>query len=450
MAKAAHIVFAKDGAGNIAAASDLFTAGRSMYLCLACGKELRRKTLGDGFPYFVHAQRTSCRLAAHYALRAAAQRVLTESRFIKVPFTGQPVDANRLSASLVQWTDSACDVEVGHVPVDFLAETGEGQLLIELSIPGLPATSTPERLRILRLATLEVELPPPANVHGFSDLRQSLLHSLGNKRWVFHPAHSLPAGRQNGARYQAEPRVPPVQALEAGAPSPWNPALSFAESTCFRQLAVTEKLEVLEKEMDLPCDRWPAYVDIEVGGEQTFGVDRRIWQADVFSRFVQKHHPGVGENMFSSAAVSEWLKSRYLLDRPFPGADSIAVHQFLTALVQRGFLVERNGDEPRYRVVRTRPAANESGLVWRPHATLSASQLRVLSMQAGLRVPVDIVQWLLESFDDCHPSVTVDDFVSILSRRVHAPPRSIIAFLLDAKLVVDGGEDRQGNQQILF
>jgi hypothetical protein len=226
--------------------------------------------------------------------------------------------------------------------------------------------------------------------------------------------------------------------------------LSFADSTCFRQLAVTEKLEVLEKEMGLPCDRWPAHVDIEVGGEQTFGVDRRIWQADVFSCFVQKLHPGVGENMFSVGAVSEWLKSRYLLDRPFLGADSIAVLQFLSALVQRGFLVERNGDERRYRVVRTCRAVSESGLVWRPHATLSASQLRVLSTQAGLRVPVDIVQWLLESFDDCHPSGTVYDFVSVLSRRVHAPPRNIIAFLLDAKLVVEGGEDPQGNQERLF
>ncbi|NPT53990.1 competence protein CoiA family protein [Paraburkholderia elongata] len=451
MAKAAHIVFAKDEAGNIAAASDLFTTSRSTYLCVACGKELRRKTPENGFPYFVHAQRTSCRLAAHYALRAAAQRVLTESRFIKAPLAGQPVDANRLSASLAQWSDSACDLEVGHVPVDFLAETGEGQLLIELSVPGLPRTTTPERLRALQLPTLEVELPPPADIHGFSDLRQSLLHSLANKRWVFHPAHSLAAGRHNGSHYQAaEPEAPRAQALEASAPSPWNPALSFADSTCFRQLAVTEKLEVLEKEMDLPCDRWPAYVDIEVRGEQTFGVDRRVWQADVFSRFVQKVHPGVGENMFSVAAVSGWLKNRYLLDRPFPGADSIAVHQFLSALVQRGFLVERNGDEPHYRVVRTRPAINESGLVWRPHATLPASQLRVLSTQAGLRVPVDLVQWLLESFDDCHPCGTVDDFVSLLSRRIHAPPRNIIAFLLDAKLAVEGGEDPQGSQERLF
>lgn len=451
MAKAAHIVFAKDEAGNIVAASDLFTASRSTYLCVACGKELRRKTPEKGFPYFVHAQRTSCRLAAHYALRAAAQRVLTESRFIKAPLAGQPVDASRLSAALAQWSDSACDLEVGHVPVDFLAETGEGQLLIELSVPGLPGTSAPERLRALQLPTLEVELPPPAGVHGFSDLRQSLLHSLANKRWLFHPAQSLAAGRQNGTHYHAaEPEAPLAQALEVRAPSPWNSALSFADSTCFRQLAVTEKLDVLEKELDLPCDRWPAHVDIEVRGEQAFGVDRRIWQADVFSRFVQKVHPGVSENMFSVAAVSEWLKNRYLLEHPFPGADSIAVHQYLSALVQRGFLAEWNSDEPRYRVVRTRPAINGSGLVWRPHATLPASQLRVLSAQAGLRVPVDLVQWLLESFDDCHPCGTVDDFVSVLSRRLHAPPPNVIALLLDAELVVEGAEDTQGSQERLF
>ena len=397
--------------------------------------------------------RSADRLPTCRSLRLARRRAACPDRepLHQGPARRQPVDANRLSSFLAQRSDSACDLEVGHVPVDILAETGEGPLLIELSVPGLPGGSTPECLCALQLPTLEVELPPPAGVHGFSDLRRSLLHSLANKRWLFHPAQSLSAGNKSGSHYQAAgPEDPLARALEARAPSPWNSALSFADSARFRQLAVTEKLEVLERELDLPFDLWPAHVDIEVRGEQAFGVDRRIWQADVFNRFVQKVHPGVGENMFSVAAVSEWLKSRYLLERPFPGAVSIAVYQFLSALVQRGFLVERNGDEPLYRILRTRPAINQSGLGWQPHATLSASLLRVLSAQAGLRVPVDLVQWLLESFDDCHPSGTVDDFVSVLSRRVHAPPRNIIAFLLDANLVVGGGEEPQGNQQRRF
>ncbi len=85
MSKAARIVFARGPATNMAAASDVFASNRSVYFCVACGKQLQRTVPANGFPYFTHARRTMCRLAAHYALRAAAQHVLLESRFINVP-----------------------------------------------------------------------------------------------------------------------------------------------------------------------------------------------------------------------------------------------------------------------------------------------------------------------------------------------------------------------------
>jgi hypothetical protein len=77
-------------------------------------------------------------------------------------------------------------------------------------------------------------------------------------------------------------------------------------------------------------------------------------------------------------------------------------------------------------------------LTWVANATLSASQLRVLSVQAGLKVPIELDQELLESFDDCHPSVPVSEYAATLARKLHAPPRSVLAFLRDAGLVVEG------------
>jgi hypothetical protein len=82
------------------------------------------------------------------------------------------------------------------------------------------------------------------------------------------------------------------------------------------------------------------------------------------------------------------------------------------------------------------PTADDD-LTWAPHATLSASQLRVLSIQAGLKIPIDLVQELLESFDDCHPSVPIDRYAVMLARKLHAPPRSVLGFLRDAGLVIE-------------
>jgi hypothetical protein len=193
MPNTAHIVFARGSAANMAAASDGFASGRAAYICVACGKELQRKVPKSGFPYFAHVYRTTCRLAAHYALRAAAQHVLLDSRFIKVPLpVGEP-GARRFQSLLIQWTDSIADIEVGHVPIDFLAETVDGQLIVEIAIPGLPRTVPLERVEKLEVPALVVSLPHPARIHGWADLRQCLLHSVENKSWLF-------AGRQHHGR----------------------------------------------------------------------------------------------------------------------------------------------------------------------------------------------------------------------------------------------------------
>jgi hypothetical protein len=188
MPKAARIVFARDSAANVAAASDVFASHRSAYFCVACGQELQRTVPENGFPYFRHAHRATCRLSAHYALRAAAQHILLESRFIKAPIVGGEPGAGRVPSFLIQWTDSIADIEVVHVPVDFLAETADGQLIVEIAIPGLSLTVPLERVEKLEVPALIVSLPEPARIHGWADLRHYVLHSIENKSWLIQRA----------------------------------------------------------------------------------------------------------------------------------------------------------------------------------------------------------------------------------------------------------------------
>ncbi|QIE29252.1 hypothetical protein SBC2_73280 (plasmid) [Caballeronia sp. SBC2] len=437
MSKAARIVFARGSATNMAAASDVFASNRSAYFCVACGEQLQRKVPENGFPYFTHARRTTCRLAAHYALRAAAQHVLLESRFIKVPLVGGEPGSGRIQSFLIQWTDSIADIEVVHVPVDFLAETADGQLIVEIAIPGLPATAPLDRVERLEVPALVVTLPNPARIHGWADLRQCVLHSVENKSWLVPFAK---AQQRSPSLPHKEWHAPSTPGAADKASSLWTSPLVFADNAFYRQLNHAEQLEVLQKQMALPCDQWPAEVDIEVCGEDAFNVDRRGWQADAFSHFVL---PAGTDSVACEVAFSDvlrYLSERYWVEPDCEKAARMAVFYYLQGLVVRGALLPfiEDIEEPIYLVAATMTPVAADDLRWTAKATLSASQLRVLSVQAGLKVPIELVQELLESFDDCHPSVPVGEYAVTLARKLDAPPRSVLAFLRDAGLVVEG------------
>ncbi len=437
MPKTARIVFARDSAANVAAASDVFASHRSAYFCVACGQELQRTVPENGFPYFRHAHRATCRLSAHYALRAAAQHILLESRFIKAPIVGGEPGAGRVPSFLIQWTDSIADIEVVHVPVDFVAETADGQLIVEIAIPGLPLTMALERVEKLGVPTLVVRLPEPARIHGWADLRQYVLHSIENKSWLvpFEMAQrrsvSLPAG---------EWYAPSIPGAADKASSAWTSPLVFADNAFYLQLSRVQQLEVLQKQMALPCDQWPAEVDIKVCGEDAFGMDRRVWQADAFSRFILSGSTDATVREVAFSDVLRYLSERYWIGTDQKNAARMAVFYYLQGLAERGALLPfiENMEQPTYLVAGIKAPDGADDLTWVPNATLSASQLRVLSVQAGLKIPIELVQELLESFDDCHPSVPVGEYATTLARKLHAPPRSVLAFLRDAGLVVEG------------
>jgi hypothetical protein len=138
--------------------------------------------------------------------------------------------------------------------------------------------------------------------------------------------------------------------------------------------------------------------------------------------------------------VLQYLSERYWVNPGREKAANIAVFRYLQALVERGALVPliENIETPSYLVPACGPPAGADDLTWVPNATLSASQLRMLSVQAGLKVPIDLVQELFESFDSCHPHSPVGKYAEMLARKLHAPPRSVMAFLRDAGLVVEG------------
>ena len=278
-----------------------------------------------------------------------------------------------------------------------------------------------------------------------------MLHSIERKSWLFPLEKALRRSPPVPGEEWHAPSIPGV--ADKRAPSSWTSPLVFADNAVYRQLSHAERLGVLQTQMALSCDQWPADVDIEVRGDDAFGVDRRIWQADAFSHFVL---PASTDSVVREVAFSDVLRylcERYWVDPDREKATRMAVFYYLQGLVERGALLPfiENIEEPTYLVAASRMPVAGDDLIWASHATLSASQLRVLSVRAGLKVPIELVQELLESFDDSHPNVPVGSYAVILARKLHAPARSVLAFLRDAGLVVeDPPRPASAAQEALF
>lgn len=461
MPQAAHIAFAKDVAGNIAAASAFFVSQRSEYFCVACDKPLQRVSGAHQYPHFVHAIKTRCRHSAQQALRAAAQHVLCDARFMRAPAPPGHVppqgtsslpreSGTRSTGLLVNWAESARDVTVTNAPVDFLATDSQfGQVAVRLVVPGLESGDT---LSLPKdIPVLEVTLPLPAEVHGFADLRQALLHNVANKTWLVAPQEALLVSAATHDVEEAETALPAEAEAAAAAEHgrPWHRAISFADNAIYRQLAPAQKLEALERLMEVPREKWPAEADIEVDNEDVFGVDRRLWQADLLARFVLQATPRSAVSDFSAEAALDWLKERYAVTPTFPDAALYATKTYLSELIARGILSYRDSRTGVYMVLRQQTDERE-GLVWFPRANLSASQLRTLARHLDMHIPVGMVQAILDSFDDGHPVGTVSEFVTAISRLVHASPKQVTALLMDAHLVMEAGSTVDALQQSLF
>jgi hypothetical protein len=348
----------------------------------------------------------------------------------------------------LQWATSASDVTVAQVPVDFLADTQIGQLALRLSIPGLGASESTGTVPLPEVPLLQVNLPAPELVHGFADLRQALLHDVATKSWLAPPAVKTPSEVANLEVPSAVEES--GDSAESSGSRPWHRAIAFADSAIYRQLTPSQQLEVLERLMDLPRQTWPPEVDIELDNEDVFGIDRRIWQADVFARFIHAATPRARDSDFSADSVLRWVEARYPTTPSFPGAALFAVKTYLSELIARGLLGYRDIRAGMYVVLR-RATDEQEPLIWAMHPSLSASQLRVLANQVGMHIPVGMVQVLLDSFDNSHPVGTVSEFVSTISRLLYAPPRLVKALLLDAGLVLEvETAGSQGVQQDLF
>lgn len=462
MPSTSHIAFARNSAGQLLAATDLLDSVPQCYRCVACGHPLEVRRPPNSPAYFRHVTDT-CELGSQQATRAAALSILAEGRFVFAPALLGPSggasprkgkDSHRV---LEEWgEDVAMDTTIDGVAVDFFAHTLGGPLVIQVCVPDLYDVRSRVAVKALGLPTLEIVVPRKERIHRISDLRRVVQHSVINKVWLRHPVieqgtrlkapapphHAAGAALSNGGADAPTRLTVPLQV-----PS-WIKVGSHAENALYRQKPVTGKIEVLEGLLGLSCDRWPDAVDIEVQSQSCCGVDRRIWQADVFARFVVGAGREDRDASFAVQTVQRWLAARYDASGGAEQAQTGATFHYLRELTLRGYLLELSGHQ--FRPTGHWRGDTEQRLHWVQGRTLSVSELRACSARVRFDVPEGEVQRLLEYFGGGHPAVAVDAFVREFARVTRSPERSVMALLREARLVEEEAAHVQPEQGDLF
>jgi hypothetical protein len=431
------------------AARELFELAPASYTCAGCGKAVRLRFARKGLTFFTHLDGPDCPLGAHLALRAAVLQLLADTHALQTPPVlpqAQRGTAGRKKAppvSLEEWDTGSADAVVDNIIVDFLAETLAGKLGILVTLPGLTDPNRREQMRTLNIPILEVALAKPGEIHTFADLRHRLLDDTHNKRWLTHPAlepegapvfNPTPLEQKLGWTAEAQP-LAGGDAKPSKTTSPLPPRQRVSETNphlVFRQLSVSKKIEVIEKRMGCAQGKWPPLVDTHVTGENSFGCDRQVWEADVYSRFVyealQRHQTAA----FSSENVLTWLEARYEIQPPFQNAERIAIYYYLEHLSREGCLIPLGGQ--RYRLAFTKPQSGTHAQ-WDPAASLSVSRFLNAARACNLPIPYEEIERILVSFEEGPPRDAVEDFATAVAHRLHAQPRTVIAVLEKAGLI---------------
>jgi hypothetical protein len=436
------MAFARNAAGQVVAACDLPAIGPAIFHCAGCGDEVTLCRPPGSQAFFRHKRGAACELGALRALHAASLQLLVESRFVDAPAPTQNGHGQGKRRMIEEWgSEVSVLTKVDGVRVDLYAETLAGPLIIQIAIKSLYNATTRPSVKALGYAALEISIPKPYAIASVGELREVVLRGLTNKIWLWHPAisnrtpHVQPERRPVEMALFGEVEKAPTKLSVPVAAAPWVAAGWLAADAAYRQMSVTDKIRSLERQLGLPCARWPEAVDIEVVGKESFGRDLRIWQADVFGRFV---HPGTQQGTrcrdFSMLTVLGWLYMRYTVAPTFEDAEKVAIRQYLRELTAQGYLMEL--PDQHFRVLPEPHPDRLSKLRWNPQGCLTVSALRVCSERVRLDIPVNQVQRLLEYFEDGHPALPVVAFVQDLMVRLHAPARTIVALLREAGLIL--------------
>lgn len=205
----------------------------------------------------------------------------------------------------------------------------------------------------------------------------------------------------------------------------------------FKAAGVADKREYLWKKLRIPEDQAPALVDHEVRGEESFGVPREIWQADVYRKAVfssDASEVGLGE-------LLAWMKLRYEVVDSFPNSSKVALWEYFAHL--EVLKIARHGGQQSFRILDDiapwlKPLLEVSGSwFWRPEAgSCTLQDLQEVNDAGEYKLSSDTLLAILRRVSVAHTTKgEPDDAARSLAQRLPLSANTILQLLSAARVV---------------
>ncbi|WP_175239317.1 MULTISPECIES: competence protein CoiA family protein [Burkholderia cepacia complex] len=425
------IPFAVSPLGHLVAARDLPKHAKGPFRCAACRSPVILKQGEMKGWYFSHLPGSDCAKGFETALHMLAKQILLDHRHLRVPAL-VCVDEGSLEEGVM-----VCDEHVIHwaaageaekwmdgIRPDFVADCGDQLLIVEVVVTHEPDSNKLAHLDCLAIPALEIDLSDVARDVTVDALTRRIIDTVIGKRWLFYPGWAEAQAVFDVRRREEEARLE-EDGAEIEAEYARERALARRERAAiaaqrdaarrkieranklFRQAPDAGKTEFLAGKLGLAEQDWPPLFGSKVRWASAVKAHARIWQADVFRRFIYRQRGKRAASELTVECVAEWLTQRYEVLPSASRSLPVAVWDFMSLLAKHGYLRRNSGQEfeilkdvlpEQERLAPTHPqspaALATQRLFW-SRSLGDEMQIYLAAEQAGVRRPRAAMQSLM-------------------------------------------------------
>jgi hypothetical protein len=333
--------------------------------CPSCGERLIAKQGAATAHHFAHKGESNCTGSVQTTLHLAAKEIISREKRMVLPAllveaiaTDARGGAHQSVASLpskeVTFEDVFEETRFGRIIPDIQAKVGDRMLFVEVAVHHFTDDDKKQKLAEAGIATVEIDLSGISDGWDWDNLFHAVVESTDTKIWLFNPRASA---LLDVARKDADAKARKADKLEtkrkeeialshdyqrASIPG-FRSAIAMLEKLCEPKQMTNEKARMASegpsigawktasRMLNAQWESAPDFINIEVPGESGFLVDRRVWQAAVFTMFVK----GNRNKTFSGKTAVRW-SLKY-----FPRRTEFAIlqqHQHLLTTEQMAIL----------------------------------------------------------------------------------------------------------------
>lgn len=442
--------------------------------CPGCGSPLIAKKGEQNVWHFAH-DGLVCANGAETALHLMAKQILADERRVQLPAVEVSISATDMLGKLqtvstillgpkdVRYHVVELEVTKDNRRPDAVASGGDVSIehRVEVFVRHAVDSTKATELFDQECACYEICLNDVPIQTPIAELRDAVVASPHRIRWISYPGMAaarralepnLQALLTEAARRKTEQDANSAEVYASLAEEDRQEKAEWARqvrekkqrerklalaNASFMRASAEEKRAFLQAKLRFPEGAVPSILNKRVSGDTSFGVNRDVWQADIFRKYIF----GGGRREIALESILSWMRLRYVVEHEFPNAANIALWKYLSFLEEAGFV--RHLGRQRFQVLRDaapwlESAARVSGSwFWAPGAhSCSFDELRDANTRGDFRLPASTLVAILRRFNAEYGSEGQPEDVALsVAQRIEISPMVVLNLLAAAGAV---------------